>query len=136
MLSVLVFISLRLGFRRNVCLYLHPTVVSSPIKGIPEILNLTSRCIPMDILAWTDCVGSSVGKNIINRHFPVQIYKNVDISLPFTAYIRQNNPKSTKLTAILLNSRTTPRDIDTKMEEKPCQTWHLKIATKKSGYIR
>jgi hypothetical protein len=55
-------ISLRLGFRRNVCLYLHPNLVSSPIKGILEILNLTPRCIPMDILAWTDCVISSAGK--------------------------------------------------------------------------
>ena len=37
-------------------------LVSSPIKGILEILNLTTRCIPMDILAWTDCVRSSAGK--------------------------------------------------------------------------
>ena len=34
-------ISLRLGFRRNFCLYLHPNLVSSPIKGILEIFNLT-----------------------------------------------------------------------------------------------
>ena len=32
---------LRLGFRRNFCLYLHTNLVSSPIKGILEILNLT-----------------------------------------------------------------------------------------------
>jgi hypothetical protein len=38
---------------------LHPNLVSSPIKGILEILNLITRCIPMDILAWTDCVRSS-----------------------------------------------------------------------------
>jgi hypothetical protein len=55
-------ISLRLGFRRNFLSVLHPNLVSSPIKGILEILNLTTRCIPMDILAWTDCVRSSAGK--------------------------------------------------------------------------
>jgi hypothetical protein len=41
---------------------LHPNLVSSPIKGILEILNLIPQCIPMDILAWTDCVGSSILK--------------------------------------------------------------------------
>ena len=55
-------ISLRLGFRRHFLSVLHPNLVSSPIKGILEILNLTTRCIPMDILAWTDCVRSSAGK--------------------------------------------------------------------------
>ena len=55
-------ISLRLGFRRNFLSVLHPNLVSSPIKGILEILNLTTRCIPMDILAWTDCVSTSAGK--------------------------------------------------------------------------
>jgi hypothetical protein len=55
-------ISLRLGFRRNFLSVLHPNLVSSPIKGILEILNLTPRGIPMDILAWTDCVRSSAGK--------------------------------------------------------------------------
>ena len=57
-------ISLRLGFRRNVLSVLHPNLVSSPIKGILEILNLTPppRYFPMDILAWTDCVRSSAGK--------------------------------------------------------------------------
>ena len=34
-------ISLRLGFRRNVLSVLHPNLVSSPIKGILEIFNLT-----------------------------------------------------------------------------------------------
>jgi hypothetical protein len=57
-----VVISLRLGFRRNFLSVLHPNLVSSPIKGILEILNLIPRCIPMDILAWTDCVRSSAGK--------------------------------------------------------------------------
>ena len=57
-----ILISLRLGFRRNFLSVLHPNLVSSPIKGILEILNLTIRCIPMDILAWTDCVRSSAGK--------------------------------------------------------------------------
>ena len=57
-----VVISLRLGFRRNFLSVLHPNLVSSPIKGILEILNLTPRCIPMDILAWMDCVRSSAGK--------------------------------------------------------------------------
>jgi hypothetical protein len=38
-------ISLRLGFRRNFLSVLHPNLVSSPIKGILEILNLTTRCI-------------------------------------------------------------------------------------------
>jgi hypothetical protein len=46
-----IIISLRLGFRRNFLSVLHPNLVSSPIKGILEILNLTPRCIPMDI--WT-----------------------------------------------------------------------------------
>ena len=55
-------ISLRLRFRRNFLSVLHLNLVSSPIKGILEILNLTTRCIPMDILAWTDCVRSSAGK--------------------------------------------------------------------------
>ena len=55
-------ISLRLGFRRNFLSVLHPNLVSSPIKGILEIFNLTTRCIPMGILAWTDCVRSSAGK--------------------------------------------------------------------------
>jgi hypothetical protein len=41
---------------------LHPNLVSSPIKGILEILNLTTRCIPMDIFAWTDWVRSNAGK--------------------------------------------------------------------------
>ena len=57
-----IIISLRLGFRRDFLSVLHPNLVSSPIKGILEILNLTTRCIPMDILAWTDCVRSSTGK--------------------------------------------------------------------------
>ena len=39
-------ISLRLGFRRNLFLYLHPNLVSSPIKGILEILNLTPPLPP------------------------------------------------------------------------------------------
>ena len=47
---------------KNFLSVLHPNLVSSPIKGILEILNLTTRCIPMDILAWTDCVRSSAGK--------------------------------------------------------------------------
>jgi hypothetical protein len=34
-------ISLRLGFRRNFLSVLHPNLVSSPIKGILEILNLS-----------------------------------------------------------------------------------------------
>ena len=55
-------ISLRLGFQRNFLSVLHPNLVSSSIKGILEILNLTTRCIPMDILAWTDCVRSIAGK--------------------------------------------------------------------------
>ena len=55
-------ILLRLGFRRNFLSVLHPNLVSSPIKGILEILNLTPWCIPMDILAWMDCVRSSAGK--------------------------------------------------------------------------
>ena len=55
-------ISLILGFRRNFLSVLHPNLVSSPIKGILEIFYLTTRCIPMDILAWTDCVRSSAGK--------------------------------------------------------------------------
>ena len=55
-------ISLRLGFRRHFLSVLHPNLVSSPIKGILEILNLTPRCIPIDILAWKDCVISSAGK--------------------------------------------------------------------------
>ena len=55
-------ISSRLGFQRNFLSVLHPNLVSSPIKGILEILNLTPQCIPMDILAWTDCVRSSAGK--------------------------------------------------------------------------
>ena len=61
-LSAREVISLRLGFRRNFLSVLHPNLVSSPIKGILEILNLTTRCIPMDILARTDCVRSSAGK--------------------------------------------------------------------------
>jgi hypothetical protein len=47
---------------KNFLSVLHPNLVSSPIKGILEILNLTTQCIPMDILAWTDCVRSSAGK--------------------------------------------------------------------------
>jgi hypothetical protein len=43
-------ISLRLRFRRNFLSVLHLNLVSSPIKGILEILNLTPRCIPMDML--------------------------------------------------------------------------------------
>ena len=61
-LSANFIISLRLGFRRNFLSVLHPHLVSSPIKGILEIFNLTPRCIPMDILAWTDCVRSRAGK--------------------------------------------------------------------------
>jgi hypothetical protein len=49
-------------FRRNFLSVLHLNLVSSPIKGILEILYLTTRCILMDILAWTDCVRSSAGK--------------------------------------------------------------------------
>ena len=60
--SINYIISLRLGFRRNLLYVLHHNLVSSPIKGILEILNLTTQCIPMDILAWTDCVRSSAGK--------------------------------------------------------------------------
>jgi hypothetical protein len=54
-------ISLRLRFRRNFLSVLHLNLVSSPIKGILEIFYLTTRCIPIDILAWTDCVRSSAG---------------------------------------------------------------------------
>ena len=61
-ISTIHVISLRLRFRRNFLSVLHLNLVSSPIKGILEILNLTTRCIPMDILAWTDCVRSSAGK--------------------------------------------------------------------------
>ena len=61
-LSCLGVISLRLGFRRNFLSVLHPNLVASPIKGILEILNLTTRCIPMDILASTDCVSTSADK--------------------------------------------------------------------------
>jgi hypothetical protein len=40
---------------------LHLNLVSSPIKGILEMFYLTTRCIPMDNLAWTNCVRSSAG---------------------------------------------------------------------------
>jgi hypothetical protein len=62
--AVGLLISLRLGFRRNFLSVLHSNLVSSPIKdkGILEILNLNPWCIPMDILAWTECVRSSAGK--------------------------------------------------------------------------
>jgi hypothetical protein len=40
-LSANFIISLRLGFRRNFLSVLHPNLVSSPIKGILEIFNLT-----------------------------------------------------------------------------------------------
>jgi hypothetical protein len=49
----------------------------------------------MDILAWTDCVRSSAGKISYIDIFLVQICKNIDISLPFTAHIQQNNPNFT-----------------------------------------
>jgi hypothetical protein len=61
-------ISLRLGFRRNFLSVLHPNLVSSPIKGILEILNLTNRCIPMDILAWTVHFSILFQKQIHFRH--------------------------------------------------------------------
>jgi hypothetical protein len=57
----LISLRLALGFRRNFLSVLHPNLILSPIKGILEIFNLTTRCIPMDILAWTDCVSTSAG---------------------------------------------------------------------------
>ena len=60
--SANILVSLRLGFEEIFSQFLHPNLVSRPIKGILEIKNLTPRCNPMDILAWTDCVRSSAGK--------------------------------------------------------------------------
>ena len=46
---------------KNFLSVVHPSLVSGPVGGVLEVLNLTTRCIPMDVLAWTDCVGSGAG---------------------------------------------------------------------------
>jgi hypothetical protein len=63
--STYMVISLRLRFRRNFLSVLHLNLVSSPIKGILEIFYLTTRCIPMDILAWHIFYGLLIGFNKI-----------------------------------------------------------------------
>ena len=60
-------ISLRLRFRGNCLSTLHPNLVSSPIKGILEILNL-------DILAWTDCVRSRLKSQVQVRFHKYQYF--------------------------------------------------------------
>ena len=92
-----VVISLRLGFRRNFLSVLHPNLVSSPIQDILEIFNLTP---PRGEFRWISWHGRIVSDQVQVRfhkstYFPVRICKNIDIYLPFTAYIQQNNPKST-----------------------------------------
>jgi hypothetical protein len=52
-------ISLRLGFRRNFCLYVHPNLVSSPIMGILEIFNLTPGSF-----RWIFCHGRIVSDQV------------------------------------------------------------------------
>jgi flagellar biosynthesis protein FlhB len=62
-LGTVPLISFRLDFRKTIsALYLQSNLVTSPIKGILEIKNFNPRCIPMQILSWTDRVRSCAGK--------------------------------------------------------------------------
>ena len=104
-----IIISLRLGFRRNFLSVLHPNLVSSPIKGILEILNLTPGAF-----RWIFWHGRIVSDQVqvrfhIQTYFLIQICKNIDISL----LLQRTSDKiiQTSLrTAPLLNSRTTPHE--------------------------
>ena len=61
MFLLFIVISLRLGFRRGFLSVLRLSLVSGPIRGVLEVFYLTTRCVPMDVLAWADCVGSGAG---------------------------------------------------------------------------
>ena len=60
MLFYLNLVEIRIPKKFSVCIFI---LIS--FQGILKIFNLTPWCIPMDILAWTDCVRSSAG-NIIS----------------------------------------------------------------------
>jgi hypothetical protein len=78
-------ISLRLGFRRNFLSVLHPNLVSSPIKGILEILNLTTRCIPMDICHMNSVI-------ILNHEFCTYRSNLVEIRIPKKFSVCSSSP--------------------------------------------
>jgi hypothetical protein len=74
-------ISLRLGFRRDFLSVLHPNLISSPIKGILEIFNLTPRCIPMDILD-VSCCHHLASVVVVRRKLFQKSVQHVKIYLP------------------------------------------------------
>ena len=53
------FILVEIRFRRNVCLYLHPNLVSSPIMGILEIFYFTPGSF-----RWIFCHGRIVSDQV------------------------------------------------------------------------
>jgi hypothetical protein len=92
-------ISLRLGFRRNLLSVLHPNLVSSPIKGILEILNLTPRCIPKSKIYFkltAILLNSRTSSSSFNKCIPLsrvlshwKLYTCGHVSnLPFTIKIK------------------------------------------------
>jgi hypothetical protein len=77
---------IRIPKKFSVCIFI---LIS--FQGLSKVFwkfLIGSQCIPMDILAWTDCVRSSAGQISSIDIFLVQICKNIDIFLPFTASIR------------------------------------------------
>jgi hypothetical protein len=85
-------ISLRLGVRRNFCLYLHPNLVSSPIKGILEIQNLeisiclqiwTGKYVYLWNLPALDLTQSVYAKISIGMHRGVSFYQTFILYMNF-----------------------------------------------------
>ena len=64
----------------------------------------------------------------IKTYFQVQICKNIDISIPFTSYIRQNNPKAkstSKLSSILVTYTTSSKSSQILLQ--PVSKWKWQI---------
>ena len=82
MLSVLwlIYGALRLGFRRNFLLCISSLISSQGLSKVFWIFKIWHRCIPMHILAWTDCVKVQVSFDIRTRvYFRVSLHLANDI---------------------------------------------------------
>jgi hypothetical protein len=71
---------LRLGFRRNFLLCISSLISSQGLSKVFWKFKIWHRCIPMHILAWTDCVKVQVSFDIRTRvYFRVSLHLTNDI---------------------------------------------------------
>ena len=71
---------MRLGFRRNFLLCISSLISSQGLSKVFWKFKIWHRCIPMHILAWTDCVKVQVSFDIRTRvYFRVSLHLTNDI---------------------------------------------------------